>query len=50
MIELPQRHNGHYGYSISTATDEDVENFVRDEVVAPVAFCLYTGHQPEPLV
>jgi malonyl-CoA reductase/3-hydroxypropionate dehydrogenase (NADP+) len=38
VIVLPQKQNGHYGYSISTATDEDVENFVRDEVVAPVAF------------
>ena len=38
VIVLPQKKNGQYGYSICTATDEDVENFVRDEVVAPVAF------------
>ena len=38
VILLPQKPNGEYGYSLTTANDEDVENFVRDEVVAPVAF------------
>ncbi len=38
VVVLPQKQNGQHGYSISTASDEDVENFVRDEVVAPVAF------------
>ena len=38
VIVLPRKPNGHYGYSLSGATDEDVENFVREEVVAPVAF------------
>ena len=38
VIVLPQKKNGQYGYSISTASDDDVENFVKDEVVAPVAF------------
>ena len=38
VILLPQKPNGEYGYSLCTANDEDVANFVRDEVVAPVAF------------
>ena len=38
VILLPQKPNGEYGYSLTTANDEDVKNFVRDEVVAPVAF------------
>ncbi len=38
VIVLPRKANGHYGYSLCGATDEDVENFVREEVVAPVAF------------
>ena len=38
VILLPQKPNGEYGYSLCTASDEDVANFVRDEVVAPVAF------------
>jgi malonyl-CoA reductase/3-hydroxypropionate dehydrogenase (NADP+) len=38
VIVLPRKPNGHYGHSLCGATDEDVENFVREEVVAPVAF------------
>ena len=38
VIVLPRKPNGHYGHSLCSATDEDVENFVREEVVAPVAF------------
>ncbi len=38
VIVLPREPNGQHGYSLSSATDEDVENFVRDEIVAPVAF------------
>ena len=38
VIVLPQKKNGQYGYSICSASDDDVENFVKDEVVAPVAF------------
>ncbi len=38
VIVLPQKTNGEYGNSLYRATDEDVESFVRNEVVAPVAF------------
>ncbi len=38
VMVLPREPNGQHGYSLCTATDEDVENFVRDEIVAPVAF------------
>ncbi|MEM8564429.1 MAG: SDR family NAD(P)-dependent oxidoreductase, partial [Pseudomonadota bacterium] len=38
VVVLPREPNGHHGYSLCTATDADVENFVRDEIVAPVAF------------
>jgi len=38
VVVLPQKTNGQYGYSLCSASDEDVENFVLDEVVAPVAF------------
>ena len=38
VILLPQKPNGEYGYSLTTANDEDAANFVRDEIVAPVAF------------
>lgn len=38
VIVLPREPNGTHGYSLCSATDEDVENFVRDEIVAPVAF------------
>jgi len=41
VIVLPQKRNGQHGYSLCTASDEDVENFVREEVVAPVAFASY---------
>ncbi|MFK7831046.1 MAG: SDR family oxidoreductase [Congregibacter sp.] len=38
IIVLPRSGNGQHGYSLSTAGDEDVEAFVREEIVAPVAF------------
>lgn len=38
IIVLPRSGNGQHGYSLSTAGDEDVEKFVRDEIVSPVAF------------
>jgi malonyl-CoA reductase/3-hydroxypropionate dehydrogenase (NADP+) len=38
IIVLPRSGNGEHGYSLSTAGDDDVANFVRDEIVAPVAF------------
>ncbi|GAB5415878.1 MAG: malonyl CoA reductase subunit Mcr [Congregibacter sp.] len=38
IIVLPRSGNGQHGYSLSTAGDEDVETFVRDEIVSPVAF------------
>ncbi len=38
VIVLPREPNGQHGYSLCSATDEDVENFVREEIVAPVAF------------
>ena len=38
VIVLPREPNGTHGYSLCSATDEDVENFVRDEIVSPVAF------------
>lgn len=38
VIVLPRSGNGQHGYSLSTAGDEDITNFVREEVVAPVAF------------
>ena len=38
VIVLPRSGNGQHGYSLSTAGDEDVANFVREEIVAPVAF------------
>ncbi len=38
VIVLPRTPNGEHGYSLSTATDEDVETFVDHEIVAPVAF------------
>ncbi len=41
IVVMPQKQNGKYGYSICSASDEDVENFVLDEVVAPVAFASY---------
>ncbi len=37
VVILPATPNGEHGYSLSTAGDDDVEAFVRDEVVAPVA-------------
>ncbi len=38
VVVLPRTGNGEHGYALCSATDEDVENFVRDEIVAPVAF------------
>jgi len=38
VIMLPKTPNGEHGYSLSTAEDRDVEAFVEDEIVAPVAF------------
>lgn len=38
VIVLPVNPNGVHGYALSTASDEDVDAFIRDEVVAPVAF------------
>ena len=38
VVVLPRASNGEHGYALCSATDEDVENFVRDEIVAPVAF------------
>ncbi|MEM6531469.1 MAG: SDR family NAD(P)-dependent oxidoreductase [Myxococcota bacterium] len=38
VVVLPATPNGGHGYSLSTAGDDDVEHFIRTEVVAPVAF------------
>lgn len=38
IVVLPRSGNGQHGYSLSTAGDEDVAAFVRDEIVSPVAF------------
>ncbi|MDP5070677.1 MAG: SDR family oxidoreductase, partial [Congregibacter sp.] len=38
IVVLPRSGNGQHGYSLSTAGDADVEAFVRDEIVSPVAF------------
>ncbi|WP_439107547.1 SDR family NAD(P)-dependent oxidoreductase [Congregibacter sp.] len=38
IVVLPRSGNGQHGYSLSTAGDDDVEAFVREEIVAPVAF------------
>ena len=38
VIMLPKTPNGEHGYSLSTAEDRDVEAFVENEIVAPVAF------------
>jgi malonyl-CoA reductase/3-hydroxypropionate dehydrogenase (NADP+) len=38
VVVLPRSGNGQHGYSLSTAGDDDVADFVRDEVVSPVAF------------
>ena len=38
VVVLPRVENGHYGHSLISASDEDVENFIREEIVAPVAF------------
>lgn len=38
IIVMPRSGNGRHGYSLSTAGDEDVAAFVRDEIVSPVAF------------
>ncbi|MEE4186134.1 MAG: SDR family NAD(P)-dependent oxidoreductase, partial [Gammaproteobacteria bacterium] len=38
VIVLPAKPNGEHGYSLLTAGDHDVADFVESEVVAPVAF------------
>jgi malonyl-CoA reductase/3-hydroxypropionate dehydrogenase (NADP+) len=38
IVVLPRYGNGQHGYSLSTAGDEDVADFVRDQIVSPVAF------------
>ena len=38
VVVLPRSGNGQHGYSLSTAGDGDVADFVRDEIVSPVAF------------
>ncbi|EED34780.1 oxidoreductase, short chain dehydrogenase/reductase family [Luminiphilus syltensis NOR5-1B] len=38
IVVLPRSGNGEHGYSLSTAGDDDVEAFVRDEIISPVAF------------
>ncbi|MEM6544273.1 MAG: SDR family NAD(P)-dependent oxidoreductase [Pseudomonadota bacterium] len=38
VVVLPRSGNGQHGYSLSTAGDEDIQLFVRDEIVSPVAF------------
>ncbi len=38
VIVLPGTPNGEHGHSLSTAEDRDVETFVDNEIVAPVAF------------
>jgi len=38
VVVLPRSSNGQHGYSLSTASDEDVADFVRDEIISPVAF------------
>jgi malonyl-CoA reductase/3-hydroxypropionate dehydrogenase (NADP+) len=38
VIMLPKTPNGQHGYSLGTAEDDDVERFVNEELVAPVAF------------
>jgi len=38
VIVLPKTPNGVHGHTLAAAADEDVERFVHDEIVAPVAF------------
>jgi len=38
VVMLPKTPNGEHGYSLGTAEDRDVEAFVKEEIVAPVAF------------
>jgi malonyl-CoA reductase/3-hydroxypropionate dehydrogenase (NADP+) len=38
VVVLPRSGNGQHGYSLSTAGDEDVADFVRDEIISPIAF------------
>ena len=38
VVVLPQCANGEHGHALSTAEDADVEDFIRREVVGPVAF------------
>jgi len=44
VVVLPRSGNGRHGYSLSTAGDEDVADFVRDEIVSPVAFARALGN------
>jgi len=38
VVMLPKTPNGEHGHTLSTAEDGDVEAFIREEIVAPVAF------------
>ncbi|NBD96499.1 MAG: SDR family NAD(P)-dependent oxidoreductase [Gammaproteobacteria bacterium] len=38
VVMLPKTPNGEHGHSLSLAEDRDIEAFVREEIVAPVAF------------
>ena len=38
VVMMPKTPNGQHGHSLSMAEDRDVEAFVREEIVAPVAF------------
>jgi malonyl-CoA reductase/3-hydroxypropionate dehydrogenase (NADP+) len=38
VVVLPRSGNGQHGYSLATAGDDDVADFVRDEIISPVAF------------
>jgi malonyl-CoA reductase/3-hydroxypropionate dehydrogenase (NADP+) len=38
LIVLPNTPNGAHGHTLAVARDEDVEGFVEEEIVAPVAF------------
>lgn len=38
ILVMPRYGNGQHGYSLSTAGDDDVADFVRDQIVSPIAF------------
>ncbi|MEM1111736.1 MAG: SDR family oxidoreductase [Pseudomonadota bacterium] len=38
IVVLPRYGNGQHGYSLSTASDEDVEAFVKEMLISPIAF------------